>query len=311
MADRLLLALEGSTRRCSAALLHRRAGAIPGRDPWVVVARRVEPDGQGHARALLSFVDEMLEEACLLPRDLAAVVGGTGPGTFTGVRIAVATARALGLALSVPVLGVSSLGALAARAAATALGGRMRLDMLVPVVDARRGQVFYALYRRGGLGEARDAERWIRTADFGVCDRNALGAVIEALRDDRLTAEGCNGQGARAETALLVGESGWVTGELPAGVVFGSIDLEAEWLIRGQDLLEEPGRLPKGTRLSPWLEQVFTEGRAADFSQGLVGGPGAPESVTPEYVRCPDADVQITKMKDPWANAAPRTVGSP
>jgi len=122
----LVLALDGSTRACGAALLRLRPLATAGRQrpgacDWEVVATRTDVDGRGQARVLLQLVDKMLLQLRRSSADLGAVVVGTGPGTFTGVRITVATGRALGLALDVPVLGVSTLGALAAgTAAATA-----------------------------------------------------------------------------------------------------------------------------------------------------------------------------------------------
>ncbi len=141
----------------------------------------MERDGRAQAKVLLRLVDEMLEETGRRPRDLDAVVVGTGPGTFTGVRITVATARALSLALSVPVLGVSTLGALAAAGAAI----DDRCQLLVPVVDARRGQLFYGLYRPAGAGSPSGTRRWVRSTEFGVCDRGALGGVVTAAANDR------------------------------------------------------------------------------------------------------------------------------
>jgi tRNA threonylcarbamoyladenosine biosynthesis protein TsaB len=83
------------------------------------------------AQRLLGDVHRLLEEAALDPAALDAVVVGTGPGTFTGLRIGIATAKALGFALGVPVHGVGTLEAL------------LRGDGVdVACIDARRGEVF-------------------------------------------------------------------------------------------------------------------------------------------------------------------------
>lgn len=83
------------------------------------------------ARTLLEDVDALLRQASSRPSELDAVAVGTGPGSFTGTRIGLAVARGLGLALDIPGAGVSTLDALAAGA-----------DGALPVVDARRGEVF-------------------------------------------------------------------------------------------------------------------------------------------------------------------------
>ena len=79
------------------------------------------------ARSVLAAADELLREAELEPSALDALVVGTGPGSFTSIRMGLATARGLALALDVPAAGVSTLYAFA--------GGQ-------PVIDARRGEVF-------------------------------------------------------------------------------------------------------------------------------------------------------------------------
>ena len=79
------------------------------------------------ARAVLAAADVLLHEAGLGPREVDALVVGTGPGSFTSIRMGLATARGLALALGVPAAGVSTLHAFA--------GGE-------PVIDARRGEVF-------------------------------------------------------------------------------------------------------------------------------------------------------------------------
>jgi tRNA threonylcarbamoyl adenosine modification protein YeaZ len=86
------------------------------------------------AARVLADVDALLREAGLAPRDLEAVAVGTGPGSFTGVRIGIATARGLAVSLGIPLAGVPTLDALAAGAPGA-----------LPVVDARRGEVFVPL----------------------------------------------------------------------------------------------------------------------------------------------------------------------
>jgi tRNA threonylcarbamoyl adenosine modification protein YeaZ len=81
------------------------------------------------ARSVLAAADELLRAEGLGQPDLEAIVVGIGPGSFTSIRIGIATARGLGLALGIPAAGVSTLEAFA--------GG-------VPVIDARRGEVFSA-----------------------------------------------------------------------------------------------------------------------------------------------------------------------
>ena len=89
--------------------------------------------GERASRAvtLLEDVDALLRQGGARPGDLDALAVGTGPGSFTGVRIGLATARGLALALEIPVAGVSTLAALAAGAPGA-----------LPVVDARRKEVF-------------------------------------------------------------------------------------------------------------------------------------------------------------------------
>jgi tRNA threonylcarbamoyladenosine biosynthesis protein TsaB len=86
------------------------------------------------AATVLEDVDALLRQAGAHTRELEGIAVGTGPGSFTGIRIGLATARGLALALGVPVAGVSTLDALSAGAPGA-----------VPVIDARRGEVFVLL----------------------------------------------------------------------------------------------------------------------------------------------------------------------
>jgi hypothetical protein len=98
-----------------------------------------------------------------------------------------------------------------------------------------------------------------------------------------------------------VAEDRALVGVLPQGVAFAAADVQAERLVVGQELLEEPGEIPQGARLTSWLLQVLR-------GSGPAGG--APEAVKPIYVRSPDADLHITKMKDPFADASGRRAGA-
>lgn len=115
----LILAFDTATRVATSALV---------RDGEVLGERVSE------AVTLLEEVDDLLRAAGAEPRDVDGIAVGTGPGSFTGVRIGLATARGLALATGAPVAGVSTLDALAAGAPGA-----------LPVIDARRREVFVPL----------------------------------------------------------------------------------------------------------------------------------------------------------------------
>ncbi|WP_165241054.1 tRNA (adenosine(37)-N6)-threonylcarbamoyltransferase complex dimerization subunit type 1 TsaB [Corynebacterium lizhenjunii] len=104
---------------------------------------RVVEDTRAHNEQLMPTVEALLAQVGWTYADLDAVVVGTGPGPFTGLRVGMATASALGVALNIPVFGVCSLDAIAHRVAATAPAPA---DLLV-ATDARRKEVYWATYR--------------------------------------------------------------------------------------------------------------------------------------------------------------------
>lgn len=129
-----LLALDTSSSYGTVALLDGRT-----------VRAVVEGPVDRHETSLLGRIDTALGIAGIAKRDLSGVAVGTGPGGFTAVRMGIATAKGLALALSVPIVGVSSLAALA-RTVAPGSG------LVATVVDAHRGEVFAALYFIEGEG---------------------------------------------------------------------------------------------------------------------------------------------------------------
>ncbi|MEI7036562.1 tRNA (adenosine(37)-N6)-threonylcarbamoyltransferase complex dimerization subunit type 1 TsaB [Fulvimonas yonginensis] len=138
-----LLAIETSTEACSVALVHGEQ-----------VIARSELAPRRHAELALPMAAALLAEAGLGKHALDAIAVGRGPGAFTGVRLGVALAQGMALALDRPVVPVSSLAALALEAPEDETS-------ILAVIDARMGEIYAACYRRDGTGGlvALDAER--------------------------------------------------------------------------------------------------------------------------------------------------------
>jgi hypothetical protein len=162
-----------------------------------------------------------------------------------------------------------------------------------------RGQVFYGLYSRKAAPPVGEP-LWVREKPFAVCDRGELGARV--LRE--VPAPDGKSRDCDSLLVAVVGEDISLVPDLPPGIRFDANEVRAEYLVLGQDHLLEPGLLPEGTRLGDWLvRETRISAETGAMSAGVrgIGGPGTPESVKPIYVRSPDADVHITKMRDPWA----------
>lgn len=127
-----LLGFDTSTAAASACLLRSDGEAFEVRPPPERLARP-----PAHASELMPAVAEVMDASGVDWRELEAIAVGVGPGSFTGLRIGVTTARALAHAHDLPLRPVSSLAALAA-----GIEDQYRLA----VIDAKRGEVFAALY---------------------------------------------------------------------------------------------------------------------------------------------------------------------
>jgi tRNA threonylcarbamoyladenosine biosynthesis protein TsaB len=131
--------------------------ALSGVGNVVYTARHDPRPGErpGHATRLLPLTAMVMERAGVGWDGLDRIAVGIGPGTFTGLRIGIATARALARARSIPLVGVSTLQSLAlgGPGAAVTLSGQdpggttAGLDVVLAVLDARRGEVFAASWR--------------------------------------------------------------------------------------------------------------------------------------------------------------------
>lgn len=133
-----VLAIDTAHAATSVCVLSRGAGER-------VLAAETIPMARGHAEALLPMVDRVISASGLAIEELDRIAVVVGPGSFTGIRIGVAAARALGLAARIPALGVSSLAAFAAP-----LIGRREPGVIAAAVDAKHGQVYVQGFAQQG-----------------------------------------------------------------------------------------------------------------------------------------------------------------
>jgi tRNA threonylcarbamoyladenosine biosynthesis protein TsaB len=140
-----ILAFDTATRATTVAL--------DGVDGAPLEARDDPPRGERprHAAKLLPLAAGLLEGAGLEFADVELLAVGVGPGTFTGLRIGIATARGLAQALAIPAVGVSTLRSLALTASRSP--GSEGHDAVAAVLDARRREVFAAAWRTGDTVE--------------------------------------------------------------------------------------------------------------------------------------------------------------
>jgi tRNA threonylcarbamoyladenosine biosynthesis protein TsaB len=129
-----------------------------------------------HASKLLVLIAELLERGRVSWTDLDRIAVGVGPGTFTGLRIGIATARGLARARAIPLVGVSTLRSLALNA--EPVGG---VDAVAAVIDARRGEVFASVWSTGA-GRPLLAPR--------ALDPVELARELDGLRTGRVLAIG-------------------------------------------------------------------------------------------------------------------------
>lgn len=135
-----ILALDASTEACSAAVIVNQQ----------VVANEYEVAPRQHTQKLLPQVDQVLSNANLTLGDIDAIAFAQGPGAFTGVRIATATAQGLAQAQNLPLIGVSTLAALAWLLLNKSPVGRK----VMAVLDARMSEVYCAAFERTESGLA-------------------------------------------------------------------------------------------------------------------------------------------------------------
>ena len=147
-----LLHIESATSQCSVSI------SCDGK----LVKELIDTGSYSHAAALMPLIDRLLTELNFSKTDLNGVSISSGPGSYTGLRIGTSTAKGICYALNIPLIAVASLHSAAA--------GMLNLaevsgsDLLLPMIDARRMEVFGAVYD-AALNEMEPSHAWIIDAD--------------------------------------------------------------------------------------------------------------------------------------------------
>jgi tRNA threonylcarbamoyladenosine biosynthesis protein TsaB len=171
-----ILAIDTS---CGAASVAVAEGGS--REPLAVLSR---PMARGHAEALAPMVEEAMRGIDGGFASLGRIAVATGPGSFTGLRVGLAMARAMGIALAIPVVGVSTLAAFAAP-----LLSEPRAGIIAAAIDARHGSVYFQLFEGSGrpLGPPRcdTARECVRAIGAGPAWLAGDAATIVAAEAHR------------------------------------------------------------------------------------------------------------------------------
>jgi tRNA threonylcarbamoyladenosine biosynthesis protein TsaB len=201
-----------------------------------VLAEDDSVSGDRHAELLLPRVERCLAQSGLTLGDIDLIGVGIGPGSFTGVRVGVATAKGFGLSLQKPVCGVVSLTALAEAAAGAAVRAALVRDgeWLAPLLDAFKGEVFGALYRVTPQGVLLELE------PFHAAPAAALARISAAVGSHPLTLFGA---GLRRYAAEF--------GELPSDA----------------RLLEPAFDVPRARFVASLAEQAVARGEVVELAQ--------------------------------------------
>ncbi|QNH62804.1 tRNA (adenosine(37)-N6)-threonylcarbamoyltransferase complex dimerization subunit type 1 TsaB [Hymenobacter sediminicola] len=201
----MILSLETSSPVCSVALHRADDGQLVGQSEL-----RLEKSHSSHLSVLVS---QLLENTLHTLQDVAAVAVSDGPGSYTGLRIGAAAAKGLCYALDIPLIAVNTLAALARQVAAATVPTENLL--LCPMLDARRMEVYTALYRPDGTE--------VLAPTPLILDETALA---EQMAHHRLL---CFGNGAAKLRPLVQDQStvGFLAGIEPSAVAVGALAVEA------------------------------------------------------------------------------------
>ncbi|MCH9681056.1 MAG: tRNA (adenosine(37)-N6)-threonylcarbamoyltransferase complex dimerization subunit type 1 TsaB [Deltaproteobacteria bacterium] len=237
-APRWLLAIDASTPRCAVALGH----IDPATGVSTLVVDDTRDDGPNQASVrLFPRIEDALAIAGIGPHQLAAIACGRGPGTFTGTRVAVASAKGLAYGVGCPVISVSTLAAMAASAD--------HQGTVLAVLDARRGEVYGGTWRcEHGPGQAstgpqpQGEERVAPLAELLAAmqpcpdDLRVVGSGVEPYRDAlpaELAATALSLPGPTGAGLWTVAVSAWAAGATIHPAALDAVYLRASYAEMG------------------------------------------------------------------------------
>ncbi|MCD2175368.1 tRNA (adenosine(37)-N6)-threonylcarbamoyltransferase complex dimerization subunit type 1 TsaB [Rhizobium sp. C4] len=168
----IVLAIDTAGVDCSVAVYDDAADTV--------LAHAQETLGKGHAERLAAMIDDVMRQAALKPADLSRIGVTIGPGSFTGIRVGVAAARGLALALGIPAIGVTTLEVLAETARRAGETGA-----IIAAIDAKRGEVYLQPFDETGQATAEPQALLLEEARSVVASRAAklVGSGQAALAD--------------------------------------------------------------------------------------------------------------------------------
>ena len=165
-----LILIETSTALCSAAIA----------EDGVITAYRESSAPKAHASLTAVFIDEMLRERGLTLADCDAVCVSKGPGSYTGLRVGVSTAKGLCFGSGKPLIAVGTLDTLVAQAPEAISEAFDRIEglkFIIPMIDARRMEVYTAVFENEG--QTGNGARQITETAPAIIDENSFAEYLE------------------------------------------------------------------------------------------------------------------------------------
>ena len=152
-----ILNIETSTKNCSVSL------ALNGKS---IAVKEIAEAGFSHAEKLHVFFEDILKENNLTFKNLSAIAISQGPGSYTGLRIGVSSAKGLCYSLDIPLIAIDTLQSLASRV-------KFEDGIIIPMIDARRMEVYSAVFNR--------KQEKIRAVEAQIIDENSFSNIKEKI----------------------------------------------------------------------------------------------------------------------------------
>ncbi len=162
----MILCIETATSVCSVALCDRER----------IISARENSEGRSHASLLTVYIGELFREQNITASELEAVAVSKGPGSFTGLRIGVSVAKGISYRASIPLIGVDTMTSMfhGIKSQQMEQYGLADSSLLCPMLDARRMEVFYAIF---------DSEGNVRKdLSAGVIDEDSFSNITDDVR---------------------------------------------------------------------------------------------------------------------------------